>query len=69
METIIIGHRNPDMDSICSAVAYAALKSRLGEKNVRAARAGALNERISFVLEKFGIPQPDFFPDATPRVR
>ena len=69
METIVIGHRNPDMDSICSAVAYAALKSRLGEKDVRPARAGALNERISFVLEKFGVPQPDFLPDTTPRVR
>ena len=69
METIVIGHRNPDMDSICSAVAYAALKTRLGENNVRPARAGALNERISFVLEKFGVPQPDFLPDTTPRVR
>jgi len=69
METIVIGHRNPDMDSICSAVAYAALKEKLGEKNVRPARAGALNERIAFVLEKFGVPQPEFLPDATPRVR
>jgi manganese-dependent inorganic pyrophosphatase len=69
METIVIGHRNPDMDSICSAVAYAALKTRLGENNVRPARAGALNERIAFVLEKFGVPQPEFVPDATPRVR
>ena len=69
METIVIGHRNPDMDSICSAVTYAALKTRLGEKNVRAARAGALNERVAFVLEKFGVPQPYFLPDTTPRVR
>ena len=68
METIIIGHRNPDMDSICSAVAYAELKRALGEKDVRAARCGALNERISFVLEKFGVPQPDFLPDVTPQV-
>jgi manganese-dependent inorganic pyrophosphatase len=69
METIVIGHRNPDMDSICSAIAYAELKNRLGEKNVRPARAGALNERVSFVLEKFGVPQPEFLPDVTPRVR
>jgi manganese-dependent inorganic pyrophosphatase len=69
METIIIGHRNPDMDSICSAVAYAALKQKLGVPDVRAARAGALNERITFTLERFGVPQPDFFPDATPRIR
>jgi manganese-dependent inorganic pyrophosphatase len=69
METIVIGHRNPDMDSVCSAVAYAALKTRLGEKNIRPARAGALNERIAFVLGKFGVAQPDFLPDVTPRVR
>ena len=69
METIVIGHRNPDMDSVCSAVAYAALKERLGEKGVSQARAGALNERIAFVLEKFGVPQPEFLPDVTPRVR
>jgi len=69
METIVIGHRNPDMDSVCSAVAYAALKECLGERNVRPARAGALNDRIAFVLEKFGVPQPAFLPDVTPRVR
>ena len=69
METIVIGHRNPDMDSVCSAVAYAALKELLGEKGVRPARAGALNERIAFVLEKFGVTQPEFLPDVTPRVR
>lgn len=68
METIVIGHRNPDMDSICSAVAYAQLKRELGMKNVRAARSGALNARVCFVLDLFGIPQPDFLPDATPRV-
>jgi len=35
METIVIGHRNPDMDSVCSAVAYAALKEKLGATGVR----------------------------------
>jgi manganese-dependent inorganic pyrophosphatase len=69
METIVIGHRNPDMDSICSAVAYAELKRRLGTEDIRPARAGALNERIAFVLEKFRVPQPEFLPDVTPRVR
>jgi manganese-dependent inorganic pyrophosphatase len=68
METIVIGHRNPDMDSICSAIAYARLKQSLGESNVRSARCGSLNERILFVLEKFGVEQPDFLPDVTPRV-
>ncbi len=39
----VIGHRNPDTDSICSAIAYAHLKETLGEQNVRAARAGELD--------------------------
>lgn len=69
METVVIGHRNPDMDSICSAVAYAELKRQLGFEGVCAARAGALNERITYVLGRFGVEQPMFLPDATPRVR
>jgi manganese-dependent inorganic pyrophosphatase len=68
MKTIVIGHRNPDMDSICSAVAYAELKRKLGMTDVVAARAGNTNERIDFVLEKFGVPAPLFVSDLTPTV-
>src|SRR5260221_9903639 len=68
MQTIVIGHRNPDMDSICSAVAYAELKRKLGMNNVIAARAGNTNDRIDFVLNKFGVPAPDFVSDLTPTV-
>src|SRR5258708_10922387 len=68
MQTIVIGHRNPDMDSICSAVAYAELKRKLGMNVVIAARAGNTNERIDFVLNKFGVPAPDFVSDLTPTV-
>jgi len=68
MQTIVIGHRNPDMDSICSAVAYAELKRKLGMNDVIAARAGNTNERIDFVLNKFGVPAPDFVSDLTPTV-
>ncbi|HXO95928.1 MAG TPA: CBS domain-containing protein, partial [Chthoniobacterales bacterium] len=68
MQTIVIGHRNPDMDSICSAVAYAELKRKLGMSDVIAARAGNTNERIDFVLNKFGVPAPDFVSDLTPTV-
>ena len=50
MQTIVIGHKNPDMDSICSALAYAHLKRVTGTPNVIAARAGNTNERIDFVL-------------------
>jgi manganese-dependent inorganic pyrophosphatase len=68
MQTIVIGHRNPDMDSICSAIAYAELKRKLGVQNVVAARAGNTNERIDLVLQKFGVPPPEFMSDVSPRV-
>jgi manganese-dependent inorganic pyrophosphatase len=68
MQTIVIGHRNPDMDAICSAIAYAEFKRKLGMADVVAARAGNTNERIDFVLQKFGIPAPDFVSDLTPKV-
>jgi manganese-dependent inorganic pyrophosphatase len=68
MQTIVIGHRNPDMDSICSAIAYADLKRKLGVEEVVAARAGNTNERIDLVLQKFGVPTPEFMSDVSPRV-
>ncbi|MDP9292333.1 MAG: CBS domain-containing protein, partial [Verrucomicrobiota bacterium] len=68
MQTIVIGHRNPDMDSICSAIAYAELKRLTGTPDVIAARAGNTNERIDFVLEKFGVEPPLFISDLSPRV-
>jgi manganese-dependent inorganic pyrophosphatase len=68
MQTIVIGHRNPDMDSICSAIAYAELKRKLGIRDVIAARAGNTNERIDLVLQKFGVPAPKFMSDVSPTV-
>jgi manganese-dependent inorganic pyrophosphatase len=68
MQTIVIGHRNPDMDSICSAIAYAELKRKLGVDNVVAARAGNTNERIDLVLQAFGVAAPIFLSDVSPRV-
>ncbi|MBV8586273.1 MAG: putative manganese-dependent inorganic diphosphatase [Verrucomicrobia bacterium] len=68
MQTIVIGHRNPDMDAICSAIGYAELKRKLGMEDVIAARAGNTNERIDFVLGKFGVAAPRFFSDLTPKV-
>lgn len=68
MQTIVIGHLNPDMDSICSALAYAHLKRVTGTPNVIAARAGSTNERIDFVLHKFGVEPPVFISDLSDRV-
>jgi manganese-dependent inorganic pyrophosphatase len=68
MQTIVIGHKNPDMDSICSAVAYAELKRLAGQASVIPARAGNTNERIDFVLGKFGVEAPLLINDLSPRV-
>lgn len=68
MQTIVIGHKNPDMDSICAAVAYAELKRLSGQGSVIAARAGNTNERIDFVLNKFGVEAPVLINDLSPRV-
>ena len=54
----VIGHRNPDTDSVVSAMAYAALNNALGENNYIAARAGHLNTETSFLLQHFGFQPP-----------
>ncbi len=61
----VVGHRNPDTDSVCSAIAYAELKQRLGHAGVRPARAGELNTETAFVLRHFGVPVPELIEDAT----
>lgn len=67
--TIIIGHKNPDTDSICSALGYATLKQALGEEGVIAARAGNLNPQTDFVLRYFGKEPPVYLSDVYPKVK
>lgn len=67
-KTYVIGHRNPDTDSIASAIAYAELKRRLGDPAVTAAMAGEPNPQTSYVLERLGIPHPLYLADVHPRV-
>lgn len=64
----VIGHRNPDTDSICAAIGYAHLKQALGEKAV-AARAGKVNAETRYVLERFGVEAPVLITDLYPRAR
>ncbi len=64
----VIGHRNPDTDSIASAIAYAALKSRLGIPSVVAAMAGSPNPQTSYILDRLGIPEPLFLANVHPKV-
>lgn len=63
-----IGHRNPDTDSICSAIGYAHLKRSLGE-NVEPARAGKINAETKYVLETFKMETPKLITDLYPRVK
>ena len=65
----VIGHRNPDTDSVASAIAYAELKLRTGTPGVVAAMAGEANPQTRFVLDRLGIPQPLYLADVHPKVR
>lgn len=67
-ETLVIGHRNPDPDAICSAIGYAEFKRRTGMSEAVAARCGDTNDRIDFILGTFGVPAPRFVADVSPRV-
>ncbi len=67
--TYIVGHRNPDADAICAALAYADFKRRTDEGTFVAARCGNTNVRIDAILDRFGVPLPRFIGDVTPRLR
>ena len=66
----IIVHKNPDTDSICSAIAYADIKNRMSNGNRYAAkRAGQINEETEYVLKKFGVEAPGYLSDVGTQVK
>ena len=66
----VIGHRNPDTDSICSAIAYSRLKNILNpERPCKPCRAGLLNRETEFVLNYFKVPLPQLYTDVSPHIR
>lgn len=65
---IVVGHQNPDTDSICSAIGYARYKSQVQDVPARACRAGNINEQTRFALQRFGAPAPDLLTDVHPRI-
>jgi manganese-dependent inorganic pyrophosphatase len=67
-EILVIGHRNPDTDAICSAIGYAEFKRRTGMPEAVAARCGDTNDRIDFVLKTFGMVAPKFVADVSPKI-
>ena len=66
----VVGHRNPDTDSICSAIAYAELKNQTDDSMVYIpARAGQLNAETHYVLERFGVAHPIYLNNIGSRVK
>jgi len=61
--TYISGHKNPDTDSICSAIAYSELENKLGQ-NTKAVKLGEINEETKFALEKFSFEVPETLENA-----
>mgnify|MGYP000238984555 FL=1 len=58
MSILVFGHKNPDTDTICSAIAYAELKNKLG-KDVKAVRLGEINEETKYALNYFKVEKPE----------
>ena len=67
-EIHVIGHINPDTDSVCSAIAYADLKRQVTGRSYIAKRAGQINAETRFVLQKFHVPEPDYLSDVRTQV-
>lgn len=66
----VIGHRNPDTDSICAAIAYSRLKNIIDPVHpCKPCRAGMLNRETEFVLRYFQTPAPELYTDVSPQVR
>ncbi len=66
---IVIGHKNPDTDSICSAIAYANLKREITNEPYEAKRAGQINEETQYILERFQVKLPEYISDVGTQVK
>ncbi|MGF0033920.1 putative manganese-dependent inorganic diphosphatase [Bariatricus sp. SGI.154] len=65
----VVGHKNPDTDSICSAIAYANLKKQITGDEYVARRAGQINEETHYVLKKFKVSPPNLLPNVKMQVK
>lgn len=68
-KTIVIGHKNPDTDSICSAICYANLKTQVTGKRYVPGRAGHINEETQYVLKYFGVQAPELVSNVKTQVK
>ncbi len=67
--TLVIGHKNPDTDSICSAICYAELKRRVTGESYLACRAGEINNETQYVLDRFNVKPPKLITSLEPKLR
>lgn len=67
-DVIVIGHKSPDTDSICSALAYANLKNKINGGGYKAMRAGDVNKETEYVLNRFNVEAPEYIEDVRTRV-
>ena len=65
----VIGHKNPDTDSICSAIAYADLRQKVTGQVHEAKRAGHVNDETAYILDRFGVEAPKLLTDVRLQVR
>lgn len=68
-KAMVVGHKNPDTDSICSAICYARLKKEMTGGEYEPRRAGQINGETRFVLDYFGVEAPRLVEDVKTQVR
>lgn len=68
-DIIVVGHKNPDTDSICSAISYAYLKNQISNENYVPMRAGAVNPETAYVLDYFKIDAPNLIEDVRAQIK
>lgn len=65
----VVGHKNPDTDSICAAISYAYLKNQTEDDHFIAKRAGSINNETRYVLERFGAKEPGLITDVGAQIK
>ena len=65
----VTGHKNPDTDSICAAIAYAYLKNQLGDREYIPKRAGSINAETRYVLDYFNVQEPELITDVGAQIK
>jgi manganese-dependent inorganic pyrophosphatase len=65
---LVIGYKNPDADSICSAISYARCKTEVMAEQAAAFQAGNINPQTAFVLSRFGVEAPPLVTELYPRI-